>query len=556
MINIRSYDKRRAERTVTLSEGWRFIPDRDGALALEEASAALLERGIPQSVPSVWNYIPDLFDYEGVGWYCCDFHAEAGKYKLVFEGVCNDADAWLDGEPVISHVGAFLGFASYVELGAGGGHTLVLRVSNHTNVENTIPASKCDWKRYGGIIRPIRLTPLPADHIDGMRLTYELSEDMKSANVHIRVEFYGKNTGKYTLRINGEVSREYELLSGENEIDLELSEPELWDVGASSLYSFTLENESDSETVRTGFKRVGIEDGRITLNGKPITLKGVNRHEEKHDCGHALPYSVTVGDMDLICELGSNTVRGSHYPNSRDMLDLCDERGILFWSELPLWQYTETQASEPMIIENAMRMGREMVLENMHHPSVFVWGLHNECETETEAFRLLSGQLFDLYRSLDPSKLITFATDRALDDICLDYCDFISVNRYPGWYAKGVDEWYSFIAALRDRAESLGMKDKPIVISEFGAGAIHGYSSPYKVKWSEELQSDILSRSIDIFGELSVAGILVWQFADIRVSVERALYRPRCFNNKGLVNEDREKKVGFDAVKAALARIE
>ena len=95
----------------------------------------------------------------------------------------------------------------------------------------------------------------------------------------------------------------------------------------------------------------------------------------------------------------------------------------------------------------------------------------------------------------------------------------------------------------------LGMGEKPIVVSEFGAGAIPGYRSPYKVKWSEDLQVDILSESIDIFLEKEVAGILVWQFADIRVSAERALYRPRCFNNKGLLSEDRVKKLAFEYVK-------
>jgi beta-glucuronidase len=154
-----------------------------------------------------------------------------------------------------------------------------------------------------------------------------------------------------------------------------------------------------------------------------------------------------------------------------------------------------------------------------------------------------------LYRSLDASRLITFATDRALTDICLEYCDFISVNRYPGWYNSDVSEWRSFIADLRSRMGALGIGDKPIVVSEFGAGAIPGYSSSYRVKWSEELQSDILSESINIFTELSLAGVLVWQFADVRVSEERALYRPRCFNNKGLVDENRRKKQAFDVVK-------
>lgn len=554
MVNLHSYDKARKEHTLTLSEGWRFIPDINGGLTVEAAELELRKHGTEVKIPSVWNYLDGLFDYEGVSWYSCDFTADIGRHKLVFEGVCNDAKVWLDGKPITEHVGAFLGFATYLDFAERGGHTLTVRVSNITNTENTIPAAECDWKRYGGIIRPVRLTALPSEYIDGMHVIYTLDDELKSANVLTRVEFYGKKQAKYELIVNGERLGEYTIVQGENEIVFKLDSIRLWDVGKPNLYYITLASECDSETIRIGFKRVRAKDGKITLNGRPIVLRGVNRHEEKHDCGHALPREVTEGDLDLITELGSNTVRGSHYPNSRDMLDLCDERGILFWSELPLWQYTEAQASEPAIIDQALRMGREMVLECMHHPSIFCWGLHNECATETESFRLLSEKLFTLYRELDPSRLITFATDRAMTDICLDYCDFISVNRYPGWYGKGVSEWYEFIAELRVRAKALGIGDKPIVVSEFGAGAIPGYRSPYKVKWSEELQVDILTRSIEIFYELGLAGVLVWQFADIRVSDERALYRPRCFNNKGLLSEDRIKKLAFDRTKEAFKK--
>ena len=553
MVNLHSYDAWREASTVTLSNGWRFVADEDGALSLEDAECLLAKRGIEQSIPSVWNYVEGLFDYEGVGWYTREFTAEAGKHKLIFEGACNDCEVWVDGVRVASHIGAFLGFASYLDFSAPARHILTVRVSNLTNEKNTVPASKCDWKRYGGIIRPVRLTRLPEAHIDGIELSYSLSDDLGRAFVRIRVDFYGEEAKSYSLLVNGEAVGEYLLGKGENTIDFTVDSPKLWDIGCGNLYYVTLRSNSDSETVRTGFRRVGIRNGRITLNGREIVLKGVNRHEERADVGHALSLSATEQDIELITELGSNTVRGSHYPNSRDMLDLCDERGPLFWSELPLWQYTEAQAMDSDITDTTLRLGREMILENMHHPSIFVWGLHNECETETEAFRLLSEKMARLYRSLDASRLITFATDRALTDICLEYCDFISVNRYPGWYNDDVSEWRSFIADLRSRMGALGIGDKPIVVSEFGAGAIPGYSSPYKVKWSEELQVDILSESIEIFADLSLAGVLVWQFADIRVSAERALYRPRCFNNKGLVDENRRKKPSFKSVREKFA---
>ena len=141
MINLRSYDEVRRKRTLTINEGWRFIADKEKSLTQSEAAAALAG-GVSVEIPSVWNYIDGLFDYEGVGWYSCGFNAEAGKYKLVFEGVCNDAEVWLDGEKITEHRGAFLGFATYIDLAESGRHTLTVRVSNITNTESTIPASE------------------------------------------------------------------------------------------------------------------------------------------------------------------------------------------------------------------------------------------------------------------------------------------------------------------------------------------------------------------------------------------------------------------------------
>jgi len=117
-----------------------------------------------------------------------------------------------------------------------------------------------------------------------------------------------------------------------------------------------------------------------------------------------------------------------------------------------------------------------------------------------------------------------------------------------------VGEWDSVLDELEKYAATQDSGDKPIIISEFGAGAIYGERSPYLTKWSEEYQSLVLERSIEIFQRRGLGGFLVWQFADVRVSSEDALTRPRSFNNKGLPSERRERKLGFSAVKAAIKK--
>jgi len=538
----------------SLSGEWRLITDADGSLDCAAAEARLAECGIAQELPSVWNMTPELFNYDGVCWYGREIFAEAGNLRVSFGGVCNDAEIYLDGVRVFAHEGAYLPFSFVTEIREKGNHRFTIRVSNSVNNEDTLPARRRDWKRYGGIIRDVTLEQLPRDYIEKISLTYELSEDLSRAKVATRVKFHGEKPAKYTLLEGERRLGEYTLLPGENLIEFTVDGVRLWGVGAPELYTFTLMGESDSASLRTGFRRIGRSDGRITVNGEPVVIMGVNRHEERYDRGHALTREDMLEDLALIEELGANTVRGSHYPSSHGFLDMCDERGILFWSELPMWQYGEAQAASPLLRERLLLAGREMLEEYRHHPSIFCWGLHNECATETETLLDVSTELASLYRSLDQSRLITYATDRPLTDVCYPLCDFISVNRYPGWYGEDVGEWDSVLDELEKYAATQDSGDKPIIISEFGAGAIYGERSPYLTKWSEEYQSLVLERSIEIFQRRGLGGFLVWQFADVRVSSEDALTRPRSFNSKGLLSERRERKLGFSAVKAAIKK--
>ena len=545
-------DNKNKKEPGSLSGEWRLITDADAVLDCLTAEARLDQCGMSQSVPSVWNMHPELFNYDGVCWYSREFYAEAGAVRFSFGGVCNDAEIYLDGMQVFSHEGAYLPFSFVTEIPKKGNHRFTIRLSNSVNNEDTLPARRRDWKRYGGIIRDVTLQLIPRDHIEKMSLTYELSDDLSSAQVATRVKFSGEKPAKYTLLEDGRAIGEYTLSLGDNLIEFTVDDVRLWGVGAPELYTFTLIGEVDSASVRTGFRRIGTRDGRITVNGEPVVILGVNRHEERYNRGHALTREDMLEDLALIEELGANTVRGSHYPNSDEFLDMCDERGILFWSELPMWQYGAAQAASPILRERLLRAGREMVEEYRHHPSIFCWGLHNECATETETLLSLSRELAELYRSLDQSRLITYATDRPLTDVCYPLCDFISVNRYPGWYGEDVGEWDSVLDELEKYAATQDSGDKPIIISEFGAGAIYGEHSPYLTKWSEEYQSLVLERSIEIFNRRGLGGFLVWQFADVRVSTEDALTRPRSFNNKGLLSERRERKLGFYAVKSGI----
>ena len=545
------YNEIRKACSRSLDGMWFFKADYDRKGEEERWHEQFPADAEPMAVPSCWNNTPRYFDHEGVGYYKTEFFSRKGNVRFVFEGVSNTASVWLDGHLAAEHVGAYTAFSFRTNFPEDGMHTLVVRADATVDDKTTVPNRRRDWKRYGGIIRDVCFLNLPDSYADDLQVSYTLSEDLKQADVTLQVDYRGYGAQEYILSVNDRVLSTVQLTPGENTLSCSLPEIRLWNVGDPYLYTFTLcrADGEDAVSVRTGLRLVTVENRRICVNHIPVYLRGINRHEDHPDWGHSLPLKLMLRDLQIIRDLGCNMIRGSHYPNCQDFLDLCDENGILFWEELPLWFYREHHANNPLVVQTILHMGEEMVRQNLHHPCIFVWGLHNECETNTDAFVALSRQMADLYRNLDPSRLITYATDHMLTDKCYPVCDFISINNYPGWYGPTVDGWHHFFEEFDAYLAALGQDSKPIVISEFGAGAIAGQHSFEMRKWSEEYQSYLLERSMEIFLQKpAVAGMIVWQFCDIRVSTDEALNRPRSFNNKGLIDEYRNPKSGFFTV--------
>ncbi len=551
------YGLKRKATTQDLNGTWLFKADTENEGILQGWESNFPGDAATMAVPSCWNNYPDYYDYVGVGYYKKEFYAKQGNARIVFEGVCNACSVYLDGELVYSHIGAYTAFSIYTNFEKSGLHTLVVRADSFVNDTDTVPNETRDWKIYGGIMRSVYITSLPDFFVDQLRVSYTLSEDLTKADAILTFTAHGSGSKTYTLYADGEKLQSITVTEGKNEICFKLNNVRLWNVLAPQLYTFTLESDTDSTSVRTGFRKVSVHGRRICINNKPVYLRGVNRHEDHPEWGHALPLHISKKDMDIIINMGCNMIRGSHYPNSRAFLDLCDEYGILFWSELPLWYYKEVQASNNNVVDCILKMGREMVLQNYNHPSIFTWGLHNECETSTEAFLHLTEKMAAQYRADDPSRLITYASDKVFDDICFKVCEFICVNRYPGWYGDEVEEWESFFEKFNAYLKAQNIPDLPIMISEFGGGGIYGQSSFEAPKWSEQYQCEILEKSIEIFRKHpEVGGMMIWQYCDIRVRTAQAMSRPRSFNNKGLVNEYRQPKMAYYTAKKLYEQIE
>lgn len=547
-------------QVLSLDGAWNFCTDKN-----DIGTAEGWEKGLKNhetvSVPSVWNEEKGLLDYEGATWYEKKFYSRGGTLRFCFGAVMTEADVWLDGEKLGYHYGGFTQFDFIVNHVSEGWHTLTLRVDNRFD-EHSIPQQKVDWYHYGGIIRSVEVETLEGICILNKRLEYTLSEDLAKVSGHFVLECYNASDEARTEKINIKIGDKTVFdseLSIEGGATSELVTPEftledisLWDMDSPKLYDVAINTESDDLFDRVGFRKIEVVGGKILLNKKAVELHGVNRHEEYPSFGFAFPQSRAKHDIDLIKELGCNTIRGSHYPNSQYFVDLLDECGMLFWSEIPIWGcgFSEEALGDEIVVNRGLEMHREMLKYYYDHPSIIIWGMHNEILTGTQNAYEMSKKYYNFLKKNGGNRIVTYASDKSFNDICFEFCDVISLNMYFGWYSGGMERWESFVEEFARHREKLGYGSKPIIFSEFGGGALYGFHDAECAKWSEEYQAKMLEHSLKIFhAHPEVVGMYIWQYADIRTCKEMGNDRARGFNNKGILNEHRRPKLAYYAVK-------
>ena len=564
---IRLFDIGRAGRVYELSEGWHMLPDPDGV-----GKSAGYENGLPEekrtvAVPSCWNFELDLFTYIGNVWYETVFEAREDNVRLVFGAVNNECTVYVDGREVAYHYGPFMEFG--VTLGGigRGKHRLTLCINAHHNRLDTIPLDRTDWYNYGGMIRPVEVHAFEKAAILRFRIKYDLNVNSRTATAVCECDlqsFVGEISDTLSVSLCGKQVEKSVTISGEETVEVplgELSDLDLWDIDHGSLYTAEVAFAGDTLRDRIGFREFRTEGRRLMLNGRPIEMRGVNRHEEHPAEGFAMSPQLIKRDLDIVRYLGCNMVRGSHYPNAKVTLDLLDEMGLMFWEEIPMWGFKIVNLTNETVMARAERMHEEMVTRDYNRPSIVLWGLENEAETTTEDTKPIMKLMRDTIRHLDTSRPITYTINRATTDICYEFADVVSINLYPAWYGslypdiKGSpDAWPEMVERLAARMEEFGAGDKPLMFTEFGGGAVAGCTDPFAdTKWTEPHQVKILDGALrHLIASDRVVGTIVWQYADNRAALEAgmAINRPRGFNNKGILNEHRIPKLAFDTVRS------
>lgn len=512
-------------------------------------------------VPSAWETTPGLENYRGKAWYRTLVPGdETHALRLVFGGVSHTANVFLDGQAIGTHYDAFTPFALLVTDATDQEHELVVEVDNAFGEHSALHIPN-DYYTYGGITRAVELQYVPQVYIERVWATPARKRDRWDLELRIRLA----NWAEQPLSRRLAVMLEGDLLDlGEVEVDpgslIEVAgklsglEVDAWSPENPALYALQvllLEGEEvvDDQIDRIGFREFKTRGKKLLLNGEPVRLRGFNRHEDHPQFGCAIPTEAMVNDLQQMRDMGANLVRTCHYPNDQRFLDLCDETGMMVWEES---HARNVPFEAPMFAEQIDTSTREMIDWHHNHPSIVLWGCLNECDSCSKDGRKHHERVIELIRELDPSRPVTFASNKGEDDICLDLVDVVSWNRYDAWYSGGLAEVEPGLAGALKwlHSDTSGAKGKPVILSEFGGGAIYGCRNPNRAKWTEEYQADVLDESLRVYlNHPQVSGAIIWQYCDVRVCTEVAMGRPRTMNNKGVVDEYRRPKLAYEVVK-------
>lgn len=514
-------------------------------------------------VPSCWEQHPNFYTYRGKAEYTKEIYVnEDCNLRLVFKGVSHTADVYFDDNFVVHHYNAYTPFDGIVKNVKKGFHKISVNVDNSFSEDSALHIPN-DYYTYGGIIRSCAYEILKDCYIKNVKFTPYLENgtwkgkfnativnlSSENKNIDFNINLCDKNIFFKDVLLNSDSSTELEAEEVfENAEEWSFDIPKLYNI-TSTLY----ENETTVDDLidRTGFRTIEIKNKKIFVNQKEVYLKGFNRHEDYGNVGASIPLQLMIKDIDIMLDLGCNAVRFSHYPNDELFIDLCDEKGLMVWEENHARGLYLPDMLNPNFEKQCEDCINEMIENHYNHPSIIVWGILNECASETPEGREMYKKQYNQIKELDTSRPTTSATCRYFTDICLDLPDIAALNIYSEWYFDDKPYEKDFEDTIEWMRNS-GTDDKPIIMSEFGGAAIYGFREPQRRKWSEERQADIIDRCLELYmNSTETAGVFIWQFADCQVTEEGDWYktRVRCHNNKGIFDEYRRPKLAADTVK-------
>ncbi len=502
--------------------------------------------------------------YRGTAYYAKTFSRQdlpqADRYYLEIRGANSSADVYLGGKHLAHHDGGYSTWRVDVTNELDQDKLLVIAVDNSPN--DRVYPQMADFTFYGGLYRDVNIICVNESHFDldyygtpGIKITPVV--DGTAADVEVEVFITNPNAGQTVsyqiLDADGNTVAIKE--SADSKVSFRIENVHKWH-GRKDPYLYTAKallvsdgNVLDTVTARFGCRsfRIDPENGFI-LNGEEYPLRGVSRHQDRLGIGNALLPEHHREDMDLICEVGATTIRLAHYQHDQYFYDLCDERGLVIWAEIPY-----ISSHMPTGRENTIRQMKELITQNYNHPSIVVWGLSNEISINGATPDLIENHhiLNNMCHEMDSTRLTTMAVVSmcSMDDPYVRIPDTVSYNHYFGWYGGDTTmngPWFDKFHAK--------YPNQPIGCSEYGCEALNWHTSdPKQGDYTEEYQAYYHEELIkQLFTRKYMWSTHVWNMFDFGADA-RAEGGENGQNHKGLVTMDRKyKKDAFYAYKAWL----
>jgi beta-glucuronidase len=537
----------------------RFLMEGSWLFRLDAADRGVRDRYYRQrstsgwttvQVPHAWN-VGDhsIASMNGsVGWYRKDFELPSASaaldWAVRFESVNYRSTVWLNGRRVGRNAGAYLPFSVLLDrVRRRGTNRLVIRVDSR-RVPTDFPPGRTSrrtrlptggWWNYGGILREVYLQRVDTMQFESALVNPRLGCRECDATVVLETRLRNVERRARRATVTGTFgARRVRLGSarigaGETEElrgSVKIADPRLWSPTDPYLYPATIDVRVGGRlagrwNVHTGIRSVKVSGGRLYLNGRPLTIRGVGMHEDSASQGFAVDNAWRRWFVDRAKELGASMLR-THYPMHPFIHEVADREGLLIWSEIPVYAHKSSVIDD--ITEPAIELLRKNIETNGSHPSVLIWSIANELSSKPGPTQgTYIRRAVKAADELDPTRPVGLAVAGYPGAGCQARyrpLDVVGVNDYFGWYPGPSgslfdrDKLSPYLDSLRRC-----YPNDAIMVTEFGAEANRAGSAEDKGTYA--FQQDFVNYHLSVFATKPwLSGALYWALNEFRVRPE------------------------------------
>ena len=585
---LRPQDTSTRERK-NLNGLWRFALDQEAQGRSEQWFSGPLSEAREMAVPASFNDIAAdaaVRDYFGDVWYQRTVRVPRGwqdrRIVLHFESATHRATVWVNDVEVVSHEGGYTPFeADITEHVTPGEEVRITACVNNTlsfqsippGVIEDTPAGKRqrywhDFFNYAGIHRTVWLYATDPTHLTDITVVTDL--DGASGVVDYTTQAVAGDEVDTRVILRDAVVSEVATGNGASG-HLDVPDVHKWAPGDGYLYDLEIQLVRDEVVVDSyhqsvGVRTVKVEGIQFLINGEPFSFTGFGRHEDIPVLGKGHSDAFMLHDFELLKWIGANSFRTSHYPYSEEVLDYADRQGMVLIDETAAvglnmglgggifgaqgYQTFSPDTANDVTREVHAQAIRELISRDKNHPSVVLWSIANEPESDTAEAENYFRPLFDVARQADPTRPVGFVNVMlAPHGKCRvsQFGDVLMLNRYYGWYVQTGDLEAAELAWEEELTAWAG-DGKPIIITEYGADTYPGlHSVVTNSPWTEEYQMEYLDMNHRVFDRIdAVVGEQVWNFADFATT--SGIMRVGG-NKKGVFTRDRQPKAAAYALR-------